>query len=168
MVLSVAADVNEIARLGRNFPWVKPSCCPRCHHSLWWHGFVLAYFSPLVEAVHLRRLRCSFCKSVHRLKPCGYWHGFRCAAAVIERSMTHRCLSGFWLSDEPRERQRQWWRRLKRLALIVFGLVTLDAVTSFQALLARGYIPVSSSVYRGNQNTGPPPYRSVPLPIGTA
>ncbi len=27
LVISVAADVNEIARLGKDFPWIKP-----CHH----------------------------------------------------------------------------------------------------------------------------------------
>ncbi|MBL0379942.1 MAG: hypothetical protein JKP90_09805 [Desulfofustis sp. PB-SRB1] len=45
MVLFVAASVKEIARLGTAYPWNKPSCCPRCGGRLWWHGFVVAWFS---------------------------------------------------------------------------------------------------------------------------
>lgn len=66
LVLFVSIQVKEIARLGRLFPWQKPACCPDCQGPLWWHDFVLAYFSCLSEAVYLRRLRCSCCASVHK------------------------------------------------------------------------------------------------------
>ncbi len=155
LVLLVAADVNEIARLGKHFPWVKPSCCPRCQQPLWWHGFVLAYFAPQASAVFLRRLRCSCCKAVHRLKPQGYWQRFRSAVADIQHCIEHRVVSGRWLRDYPRDRQRQWWRRLRKMAATVLGLAfTGCAISLFLALLERGFIPVSTSFFRDNQRPG--------------
>lgn len=165
MVLPVAADVNEIARLGRNFPWVKPAFCPCCQQPLWWHGFVLAYFAPLVEGVLLRRLRCSCCKAVHRLRPQGYWRRFRSSISEIQRCIEQRAASVRWLSEWPRSRQRQWWRRLHGMAVAVLGLATAGCPTgAFRALSARGYVPVSTSFFCDNCGTGPPPYRSVSLP----
>jgi hypothetical protein len=164
LVLSVAADVNEIARLGKDFPWVKPSACPRCGQPLWWHGFVLAYFSCLTDAVLLRRLRCSHCRSVHRLKPSGYWRRFRSAIPEIVQSISHRSDSGRWRTDLSRYRQRQWWRRLQRMACAVLGMLSGSAVAAFEALLLRGFLPVSISFDCDNSGAEPPPYRSVSLP----
>lgn len=165
MVLSVAADVNEIARLGKNFPWPKPAGCPRCHQALWWHGFVPAYFACLSEAVFIRRLRCSCCGAVHRLKPHGYWRNFRSSSCDIQQSIRHRAQHGRWRGDLPRERQRQWWRRLRRVTLTVLGLPWAGgALAAFTALIELGFIPVGASLKSENRSTGPPPYRSVPLP----
>ena len=165
MVLFVDADVNQIARLGKDFPWPKPSYCPRCQQPLWWHGFVPAYFAPLSEAVFIRRLRCSCCRAVHRLKPKGYWRRFRTSIADIFGCLAHRADSGRWRCDQPRSRQRQWWRRLHRLAVAVLGLsFTGCAGEVFNALVAKGFIPVSTSFQCDNHSTGPPPYRSVSLP----
>lgn len=164
LVLSVAVDVNEIARLGKDFPWVKPSGCPRCGQPLWWHGFVLAYFSCLLEPVLLRRLRCSCCRSVHRLKPAGYWRRFRSTITEITQSISHRSESGRWCRTQPRLRQRQWWRRLQRMTGTVLGLFRGSALEAFERLLGCGMIPVSLSFVRDNSGTGPPPYLSVSLP----
>jgi hypothetical protein len=164
LVLSVVADVNEIARLGKDFPWEKPSGCPRCGQPLWWHGFVSAYFSCLAEAVFLRRLRCSCCHSVHRLKPAGYWRRFRSSLTDIFDSVSHRSDSGRWRTDQPRDRQRQWWRRLRRMTTAVLGLMSSASVAAFEALLTRDFIPVSISFDCDNSGAGPPPYRSVSLP----
>jgi hypothetical protein len=165
LVLLVDADVNEIARLGKNFPWVKPPCCPRCHQPLWWHGFTLAYFASLSEGIFLRRLRCSCCKSVHRLKPQGFWKRFRSGVADIAGCLEHRFSSGRWHQGQPRDRQRQWWRRLNRMAKTVLGLAFAGSIIeALKELGGQAYIPVSSSFYRDNHGTGPPPYRSVPLP----
>jgi hypothetical protein len=164
LVLSVAADVNEIARLGKDFPWTKPSGCPRCGQPLWWHGFVLAYFSCLLEPVLLRRLRCSCCRAVHRLKPAGYWQRFRSSILEITQSISHRSESGRWRRALPRARQRQWWRRLQRMASAVLGIYRGSDVEAFESLLGHGFIPVSLSFERDNFGVGPPPYRSVSLP----
>jgi hypothetical protein len=99
------------------------------------------------------------------LKPQGYWQRFRSAVADIQHCIERRGVSGRWLRDYPRDRQRQWWRRLRKMAATVLGLAFAGcAISLFLALLERGFIPVSSSFYRDNQSTGPPPYRSVPLP----
>jgi len=164
LVLSVAADVNEIARLGKDFPWVKPSGCPCCGQPLWWHGFVPAYFSCLLEPVLLRRLRCSCCRAVHRLKPAGYWHRFRSSILEITQTISHRSASGRWCRALPRARQRQWWRRLMRMANAVLGLLHGSAQDAFEGLLGQGFIPASLSFKRDNSGAGPPPYRSVSLP----
>ncbi|MBN1958955.1 MAG: hypothetical protein JW773_12230, partial [Desulfuromonadales bacterium] len=148
MVLPVAADVNEIARLGKDFPWVKPSCCPCCGQPLWWHGFVLAYFSCLLEPVWLRRLRCSCCHRVHRLKPAGYWRRFRSSITEITQSISHRSESGRWCHILPRGRQRQWWRRLQRLVSAVLGLFPGSTLDAFEEVLAQGFVPVSLSFER--------------------
>lgn len=164
MVLSVEVDVNEIARLGKDFPWVKPSGCPRCGQPLWWHGFVLAYFSCLLEPVSLRRLRCSCCRAVHRLKPAGYWRRFRSSVAEITQSISHRSGANHWQRDLPRSRQRQWWRRLQRMAGAVLGHFCGSTFEAFEGLLGYGFIPVSLSFDRDDSGTGPPPYRTVSLP----
>jgi hypothetical protein len=85
VVLFVAASVKEIARLGTAYPWNKPSCCPRCGGRLWWHGFVVAWFSCRSHCVYLRRLFCSQCRAVHRLKPQGYWPRYRSSSAEIHQ-----------------------------------------------------------------------------------
>jgi hypothetical protein len=165
LILFVAADVNEVARLGKDFPWVKPSGCPRCRQPLWWHGFVPAYFSCLTEAVFLRRLRCSCCRAVHRLKPQGYWPRFRSSLSDISASIHQRTTAGRWRRDQPSERQRQWWRRLRRMTAAILGIgFAGDGAAAFSTLVSRGWIPVSTSFQCGNPGTGPPPYRSVSLP----
>jgi hypothetical protein len=164
LVLPVEADVNEIARLGKDFPWVKPSGCPCCGQPLWWHGFVLAYFSCLLEPVLLRRLRCSGCHRVHRLKPAGYWRRFRSSITEITQSISHRSESGRWCHILPRGRQRQWWRRLRRLASAVLGLFCGSVLDAYESLLDRSFIPVSLSLDCDNSGVGPPPYLNVSLP----
>lgn len=154
LVLSVEADVNEIARLGKDFPWVKPSCCPCCGQPLWWHGFVLAYFSCLLEPVWLRRLRCSCCHRVHRLKPAGYWRRFRSSITEITQSISHRSETGRWCRTLPRGRQRQWWRRLQRIVSAVLGIFSGLALAAYENLLDRSFIPVSLSFVRDNPDTG--------------
>jgi len=154
LVLSVEADVNEIARLGKDFPWVKPSGCPCCGQPLWWHGFVLAYFSPHFEPVFLRRLRCPCCRGVHRLKPTGFWRRFRSSIDEIAQSISHRSASGCWFPGLPRARQRQWWRRLRRMADAVLGLFEGAVPSAFTELMKRGFIPVSLSFVRDNPDTG--------------
>jgi|JTFP01.1.fsa_nt_gb hypothetical protein len=164
LVLFVAADVNEIAHLGKDFPWVKPSCCPCCGQPLWWHGFVLAYFSCLLEPVWLRRLRCSCCHRVHRLKPADYWRRFRSSITEITQSISHRSTSVRWCRALPRCRQRQWWRRLQRMTRAVLGLFSASGLMAFEELRNRGHVPVSLSFESDNSGAGPPPYRSVSLP----
>ena len=101
LVLFVSVKVKDIARLGRSFPWQKPRCCPRCRAGLWWHGFVLAYFSCCVEAVYLRRLRCPHCCCIVRLRPCGFFRQIRSSMLEVLLAITARRRHGRWRPDLP-------------------------------------------------------------------
>lgn len=151
MVIPVNIAVNQLAAQGKKFPWPKPSC-PLCGERLWWHGFVPAYLSCLVEAVFLRRLYCPHCGSVHRLRPESHWRRFQSAIKTIERAISHRWDHGRWRPDLPRPRQRQWWRRLKRKASVCLGLAVSDRPSdAFVMLIRAGAIPVSSVIKCGNE-----------------
>ncbi len=145
MVIRVEVDVNEIARLGRDFPWQKPSSCPNCNADLWWHGFVLAYFDHLPQAVFLRRLRCPRCGAVHRLRPKAYWSRFRSTIQVINQTID-RFLNQDWQSQLPVSRQWQWWRRFCAKAKLMIGFGWEVFPDAFDLLLSWGQIPVSSTL----------------------
>ena len=154
LVLFVSIDVKEIARLGRLFPWKdhKPSQCPRCNSKLWWHGFVLAYFSCCSEGIYLRRLRCPCCGAIHRLRPTGYFRRFRSSISEITEAITHRARQLKWSPDLPRGRQRQWWRCLWRLLWLVLGRSYNGcAVKGFWLLMKRNIIPVSRAGQKENR-----------------
>ena len=145
MVIRVNVDVNKIAHLGRDFPWQKPSSCPNCKAGLWFHGFVLAYFDHLPQAVFLRRLRCPCCGAVHRLRPRAYWSRFRSTIQVINQTID-RFLNQDWQSQVPESRQRQWWRRFYAKAKLMIGFGWEIFPDTFDLLLSWGQIPVSSTL----------------------
>jgi hypothetical protein len=100
------------------------------------------------------------------LKPQGYWPRFRSTESDISASIHQRTTSGRWRRDQPRERQRQWWRRLKRMTAAVLGIGCAgEAADAFRTLVSGGWIPVSTSFQCDNPGTGPPPYPSVSLPL---
>lgn len=151
MVIAVKIAVNQLAALGKEFPWPKPSC-PFCGERLWGHGFVPAYLACLTEAVLLRRLYCPHCGSVHRLRPESHWRRFQSSSKTIEDTICHRWRHGRWRPDLPRARQRQWWYRLRRKAVICLGLAGGELlVDAFLMLLQAGAIPVSSVIKCGNE-----------------
>jgi hypothetical protein len=152
LVLFVPVHVKEIERLGRLFPWKKPGNCPHCAGKLWWHGFVLSYFSCCREAVQLRRLRCSCCGAVHRLRPADYFSRFRSSISEITDAITHRCRFLKWRPDQPRPRQRQWWRSLSRLLLMVLGRsYNGSAGEGFHMLIRHNIIPVTRARQKENR-----------------
>jgi len=152
LVLFVSIQVKEIARLGRLFPWQKPACCPRCQGSLWWHGFVLVYFSCLSEAVFLRRLRCSCCGAVHRMRPSGYFRRFRSSISEIQSSIRMRSTTQRWRSDLPRSRQRQWWRCLWRMIRLMLGMsIQYIGITGYVKILQQNVIPVTRAKQMENR-----------------
>ena len=152
LVLFVSAKVKEIARQGRSFPWDKPRCCPRCQSSLWWHGFVLAYFAACAEPVYLRRLRCPGCNAIHRLRPAGYFRRIRSSILEVKESLSHRAHRNRWRPDLPRGRQRQWWRRLCRLSLMEFGCSHATSIlVSFYLLIRTNIIPITSAMKNENR-----------------
>ncbi len=152
MVLSVDVDVNDLALFGIHFPWTKPSCCPHCSQNIWWHGFVLAYFSILAEPVYIRRFYCPHCKSTHRLRPSGYWPRFRSSIKEVQDSITHRDKKERWRPDLPRPRQRQWLLRLKKMYQGMLGFsFSGTMIQAFNTLRDQGIIPVSSATQSKNR-----------------
>lgn len=165
LVIPVDIDVNDLTRLGRYFPWPKPSRCPSCSQNLWWHGFVLAYFAVLAEPVFIRRLYCPHCHGVHRLRPSGYWPRFRSSIEEIRQAVEHRGKTKRWRPDLPRPRQRQWWKRLARMCLAALGFSFAGNLPeAFESLAELGIIPVTSAAESENRHVGHPPYRIVSLP----
>jgi hypothetical protein len=148
LVLFCLAEVKSISRLGRAYPWEKPKACPCCGSTrLWWHGFVFVYFSCLKKGVEIRRARCPNCRSVHRLKPAGYWGYFRSSIKEITSTIHRRIFKKRWDSNLPRPRQRQWWRRFKKQTLAHLGIKSLDSLWgAFFKLLDKGRIPVSQII----------------------
>lgn len=152
MVLSVSVNVKDIALLGRLFPWNKPGPCPHCQREMWWHGFVLAYFSCCPDPVYLRRLRCPGCGAVHRLKPAGYFPRFRSSIQEIQKSIAHRCRRGRWSPDLPRGRQRQWWHRLGRMIILMLGVsFSQTFLHGFDLLMQNNLIPVTAATLPENR-----------------
>lgn len=151
MVLPCEVDIKELIRLNRDYPWKKPPYCPRCQGGLWWHGFVLAYFSTSDDAVFLRRLRCPGCGAVHRLRPKTHWRRFQTPIQAIRESIAHRVKTERWRPELPRSGQRQWWRRLGRLVKTILGVSFAESLLAgFDALLTLGFIPVSRTIQRGD------------------
>ena len=149
MVLSYDVDIKELVRLKKAYPWEKPPYCPCCRGGLWWHGFVPAYFSISRDEVFLRRLRCPQCGGVHRLRPQTHWRRFQTPIRAIREAIAHRVHTQRWRADQSREGQRQWWRRLGRLVKTILGVAFPDSrLGGFDALLTRGFIPVSRSIQR--------------------
>lgn len=165
LVLFVQASVKEIARLGKNYPWPKPLFCPCCGGVLWWHGFVAAYFSCFPHCLYLRRLYCPHCRSVHRLRPAGFWKRYRSSIEEIRSAVMWRAEKKRWRPDLPRSRQRIWWRRLRRMIRMLFGFWFTGSISAgFDLLAGQGIIPVTTAKLHENRVTLQPPYRVVALP----
>jgi hypothetical protein len=53
MLLHVCLDLKKIAKLGRNYPWPRPSSCRCGNRMVWGHGFVQAYFLGVLKSAVL-------------------------------------------------------------------------------------------------------------------
>jgi len=152
LVIPVEIDVKQLVLQGKDFVWPRPSACPGCGASLWWHGFVLAYLACFPGAVFFRRLRCPHCHCVHRLRPASHWPRFQSSIKTITETISHRHKHGRWRPDLPRSSQRQWWRRLGRKVKLCLGLSFGGSLPeAFMALSSAGAIPVSRVMECGNQ-----------------
>ena len=147
IVLFVSACVKQIMELGRRFPWPRPERCPRCGSvRLWGHGFVVAYFDDVPEAVFLKRYRCPDCRAVIRLRPRGYWSRFQASAAAIRQSLFRKLIWGRWDPRLPRSRQRHWLKGLLRQVGLHLGSAwSGDLLWAFDCLHERGLAAASRS-----------------------
>lgn len=148
LILSIAAKIKEIFKLGRRYPWPKPEICPCCKQNrVWGHGYVLAYFDGFDGGIFLKRYRCPGCGCVIRLKPEGYLRRFQATTDNIRYRLSHRLRNGRWPPGCSRSRQGHWLRSLRRKVLAYLGLDwERRLLEGFSHLLCRGVNPVSRSI----------------------
>ena len=168
MVIHCDVSVNDLVKLGKNYPWERPKC-PKCNEKVWWHGFVMAYFGWIVEGVYLRRCRCPRCHSVHRLKPKGFfprfWWHIEEIRDVIEHRTEGRYPKGKMI---PRSNMKRWWQNLIKRIQWVFGFsCTMTPAEGFDELICKQFIPVKTVKIPEETHEGSPTYPRSPLPEET-
>jgi hypothetical protein len=148
MILPVTANLKEIEKQGRNYPWKKPDVCLRCKGCrLWGHGFVGAFFDCCAGALMLRRYRCPACGCVIKLKPEGYFRRFQATIETIRFHVERRLGTGRWPMGCSCPRCRHWLRALKRQTMARLGMEWLMQLPqAFDRLIEMGCIPVSRTI----------------------
>ena len=145
MVMFFAVKLKELFKKGRDYPWKKPSNCPRCNsHRLWGHGFANAIFDGYVNPLLLKLYRCPDCGCIIRLRPEGYFRRFQASIEAIRSSIALKSTHNRWLSGISRTRQGNWFRALKkRIQAYLTGTWVGGALAGFDHLLQLGQTPVS-------------------------
>lgn len=148
MVIFFSVTLKDLFRLGRSYPWLKPSSCPRCTGCrLWGHGFVSAYFDDYDQPFFLKRYRCPDCRCVIRMRPEGYFKGFQASVSVIRSSIVSKVRTNKWLFGISRGRQRHWFRALcQRIKAYLTDTWHQGVVAGFDYLLQLGQTPVSRTI----------------------
>lgn len=148
LIIFVDVKIKKIIRLGKNYPWSKPSNCPRCQWtSIWGHGYVDAYFDGYNKTVWLKRYRCPCCGCVIRVRPKGYFKRIWTPIEEIIRRLRQRLRYGRWPPGISRNRQGHWLRSLRRRVGAYLGnILKMDIMEAFNWFISRGHIPVSRSI----------------------
>jgi hypothetical protein len=148
MVIPVEADLKQILEHERAYRWPRPACCPRCRQArVWGHGFVRAYFDEHPVHLLLRRFRCPGCGCVMRLRPAGYFARFQASRRRIFASISQRLISGRYLPELSRSRQRHWVRALQRQVRALLGEGYRERLLEgFEALVQQGRVPVAARI----------------------
>jgi len=148
MILSLCVSIKKIVECGRDFPWPRPECCPRCRSDrVWGHGFVGTLFDGFIEQVLMKRWRCPDCRCVMKARPDGYFNRFQAPIEKIRSSIACRLRTGRWPPGSPRSRQGHWLRSLSRnvKAHLKDQWVT-GLIAGFDGLIEKGLTPVSRSI----------------------
>ena len=148
MVIFFSVILKELFLLGRDYPWPKPDCCPRCNGlRLWGHGFVSGYFDHYDQPFSLKRYRCPDCRCVLRLRPEGYFKRFQASIATIRSAVALKAHRGKWSYGISRSRQCHWFRSLlKRIRAYLTDTWRYGVVAGFDYFLQRNQPPVSRSI----------------------
>lgn len=100
-------------KLGKEYPWPRPSVCPECNYgNLWRHGFVPRYFEE--DRLFVIKYRCNTCESVHTMRSERYYRRFTVFWFTIFLCLFVRISAGKWskIPGITRERQRYWLKGL--------------------------------------------------------
>jgi hypothetical protein len=148
MVIPVEAELKQIFDMQRGYPWPRPQFCPRCREArVWGHGFVSAYFDAYPCALLLRRFRCPGCGCVIRLRPKGYFERFQASIHRIYECLSRRLISGRYVAELSRSRQRHWMLALQRQVAAYQGEGFRGRLLEgFEALVQRGRVPVAERI----------------------
>lgn len=148
MILFILADVKEIERKGRDYPWSKPVKCPKCgDYNVWGHGFVERFFDNFNHPLLLKRYRCSSCGCVTCYRPIVFFKRFQLTIQEIKSCITSRLQLGRWNPNLSKSRQRHWLKALKRRTIAFLGNTwDRSLIEAFDALYRMGHIPVSRSI----------------------
>lgn len=158
LLLIIRTVLQNIQLLGREFPWERPGCCPRCGNCrLWGHGFVLRYFHGFAEGLWLRRWRCPECRGVHTARPLDYPPGSAYPAHLRNQSILTKLEGGSFLTGIPRQVQQYWMRSFEFTRRRYENW--LPAMSFLSKRIIAGHQPVSFSLkYRVIPSGLDPPY----------
>ena len=84
--------------------------------------------------------------------PAAFFRRIRSSILEVLLAITSRCRTGRWRPDLPRGRQRQWWRRMHRLLLALFGCSHGGCgLDNFRRLIRSNIIPVTTAGKKENR-----------------
>jgi len=149
MVIFVSVLLKNIFEQGRDFPWKRPPCCPRCnHYKVWSHGFVRRHFDGYDTSLLLKCYRCPLCGCVLTLRPDTHFSRFQASKETIRSSIEERVQSGRWPPTALSfSRLRHWMKNLKRrIKAILSDTWNSGTLAAYDYLISIGHTPVSSSI----------------------
>lgn len=148
MIIYICALLKDIFKLGKSYPWPRPSRCPRCGSSkIWGHGYIDSWFDGYYEAIEIKRYRCPCCGCVIRLRPSSHLSRFQASTQRIRTTLSIRIKTGRWPPDCSVSRAGHWLRSLKRKSFSMFGFrAGKDLIKVFDYLLLSGVNPVSRPI----------------------
>jgi len=143
LLLHFTVDVKVLCDRGKEFPWLKPSRCPRCGGiRLWGHGFAPRYFEGFSEFLWIKRFRCPDCFAVHTCRPLGFLRGFRYSAGVIRSSLLNKVTESGWVRGVVRQNQQYWYHCLRKWASRL-GNVKLPSSVHLESFISARIFPVT-------------------------
>ncbi len=146
MLWRVLVDLKQILDQGRDYPWPRPDCCPRCGNwRVWGHGYVHRNFDGFVYALPMKCYRCPSCGCVITLRPDSHFSRIRSSRQTIRSHLFHRLTHGRWPPATPgRSRLRHWLANLRRqVQAYLTNSWDSDLLAGFETLLLQGRIPVA-------------------------
>lgn len=149
MIDFVAVQLKEIFEQGKDFQWVRPAACLKCHHyKVWGHGFVPRFFDGFVFCLYMKCYRCPLCRCVMTSRPDSHFSRIRCCKETIRALLALRITTGRWQpSSLPSSRMRHWMANLARQAISHLTEAWKEGlIAAFDRLLVMGCVPVSRSM----------------------
>lgn len=148
MIQFVNVLLKAIFVQGRDFPWKKPSKCPRCGHwRVWGHGYVQAIFHGFDEPLWLKRYRCPNCGCIIQMRPVSHFSRFQSPKEIIRRALKYRITHMRWPPDSHPARGRHWLTNLKRQTKAhLTETWKAGLMAAYDKLIQMGRNPVSRSI----------------------